>query len=38
LIPHSEAVVLPRINHAMQMGDRSRVAAPIAEFLARHPL
>jgi pimeloyl-ACP methyl ester carboxylesterase len=38
LVPHTESVVLPGIDHLMQMGDPKRVAAPIADFLARHPL
>jgi pimeloyl-ACP methyl ester carboxylesterase len=38
LVPHSEKVVLPGVNHLMQMRDPKLVAAPIAEFLSRHPL
>jgi 3-oxoadipate enol-lactonase len=38
LIPHSEDVVVPGVNHLMQMRDPKGVAAPIAEFLSRHPL
>lgn len=38
LIPDAEEVVLPGVNHAMQMGAPKRVAEPIAEFLSRHPL
>ena len=38
LIPHTEQVVVPGVNHSMQMQDPKAVAAPIAEFLSRHPL
>ena len=38
LIPHAEHVELPGINHFMQMQDPKLVAAPIADFLSRHPL
>lgn len=38
LIPKAEQVVLPGVNHAMQMADAKRVAEPIADFLSRHPL
>jgi pimeloyl-ACP methyl ester carboxylesterase len=35
LIPHTEVVVLPGVNHLMQMRDPKAVAEPIAGFLAR---
>ncbi len=38
LIPHTEDVVVPGVDHAMQMQDPKLVAAPIADFLSRHPL
>jgi pimeloyl-ACP methyl ester carboxylesterase len=38
LVPHCEQVMLPGVNHLMQMRDPKRVAAPIADFLSRHPL
>jgi pimeloyl-ACP methyl ester carboxylesterase len=38
LVPHTETVVVPGVNHLMQMGDPKGVAAPIASFLSRHPL
>ncbi len=38
LIPHTEQVVVPGVNHSMQMQDPKGVAAPIADFLARNPL
>ena len=38
LIPHTEQVVVPGVNHSMQMQDPKRVAAAIADFLADHPL
>ena len=38
LIPHTEQVVVPGVNHAMQMQDPKAVAAPIADFISRHPL
>lgn len=38
LVPHAEQVVLPGINHLMQLRDPKLVAARVAEFLARHPL
>jgi pimeloyl-ACP methyl ester carboxylesterase len=38
LIPHTEEVVVPGVNHLMQMRDPKRVAAPIAEFLSRQAL
>lgn len=36
-VPHCEDVVLPGLDHLLQMRNPSQVAAPIAEFLARHP-
>jgi pimeloyl-ACP methyl ester carboxylesterase len=38
LVPHAEKVVVPGVNHLMQAVDPKGVAAPIAEFLARHPI
>ncbi len=38
LIPHTEQVVVPGVDHLMQMRDAKRVAAPIADFLSRQPL
>jgi pimeloyl-ACP methyl ester carboxylesterase len=38
LIPRSHQVVVPGANHLMQMRDAKSVAAPIADFLSRHPL
>jgi len=38
LVPHTQHVVVPGVNHSMQMQDPKLVAAPIAEFLSRHPL
>jgi 3-oxoadipate enol-lactonase len=38
LIPHTEEVVLSGVNHLMQIRDPKPVAAPIADFLSRHPL
>ncbi len=38
LIPHAEEVVVPGVDHAMQMQDPKLVAAPIADFLSRHPV
>jgi pimeloyl-ACP methyl ester carboxylesterase len=38
LFPRAEAVVVPGIDHLMQMRDPARVAEPIADFLSRHPL
>jgi pimeloyl-ACP methyl ester carboxylesterase len=37
-VAQTEAVVLPGLNHLLQMRDPHGVAAPIADFLARHPL
>jgi pimeloyl-ACP methyl ester carboxylesterase len=36
LVPHAENVVLPGVNHFMQMGDPKRVATASADFLSRH--
>jgi 3-oxoadipate enol-lactonase len=38
LIPHAEEAVVPGVDHAMQMQDPKLVAAPIADFLSRHPI
>ncbi len=38
LIPHTEQVVVPGVNHLLQMRDSKLVAEPIADFLSRHPL
>jgi pimeloyl-ACP methyl ester carboxylesterase len=35
MIPSTEAVVLPGVNHLMQMRDPKLVAAAIADFLSR---
>ena len=37
LLPHTEVVVVPGVNHLMQMSDSKIVAAPIADFLSCHP-
>ncbi len=37
-VPQTEEVVLPGLNHLLQMRDPSLVAVPIADFLARHPI
>jgi len=37
LIPHTEQVVIPGVNHSMQMQDPKVVADTAAGFLARHP-
>jgi 3-oxoadipate enol-lactonase len=37
-IPHTETVVLPGMNHLMQVRDPKRVAGAIAGFLSRHPI
>src|SRR5215471_184640 len=37
-VTQTEAVVLPGLNHLLQMRNPHAVAAPIADFLARHPL
>ncbi len=36
-VPQTEEVVVPGLNHLLQMRNPSLVAAPIADFLARHP-
>ncbi len=38
LIPHTEQVVVPGVDHLMQMRDAKLVAAHIADFLSRQPL
>jgi pimeloyl-ACP methyl ester carboxylesterase len=38
LMPHTEEVVVPGVNHLMQVRDPKLVAAPIVEFLSRHPV
>ena len=38
LIPHTEAAVVPGVDHAMQMREPKLVAAPIADFLSRQPM
>lgn len=38
LIPHAEEALVPGVAHAMQMQDSKLVAAPIADFLSRHPI
>ncbi len=38
LVPHTEQVVIPGVNHSMQMQDPKVVAEPVADFLSRHPL
>jgi 3-oxoadipate enol-lactonase len=38
LFPRAEHVLVRGVDHLMQMGDPKRVAEPIADFLARHPL
>lgn len=37
-VPQAEEVVLPGLNHLLQIQDPALVARPIADFLARHPL
>ncbi len=37
LIPHTEEVVVPGVNHLMQIRDPKLVAAAIADFLSRQP-
>jgi pimeloyl-ACP methyl ester carboxylesterase len=37
-VPHAEEVILPGLNHLLQMQDSGLVARPIADFLLRHPL
>lgn len=36
LVPHTEVVVVPGVDHLMQMAAPNAVAAPIADFLSRH--
>jgi pimeloyl-ACP methyl ester carboxylesterase len=36
--PRTESVTLPGLNHLLHVRDPARVAASIADFLARHPL
>ena len=38
LIPSTKGVVLPGVNHLMQMRDPKPVAELIASFLSRHPI
>jgi pimeloyl-ACP methyl ester carboxylesterase len=38
LVPEAESVVLPGVNHLMQMQDPKGVGATIAEFLSRHSM
>ena len=38
LFPSAEHALLQGVDHLMQIGDPKRVAEPIADFLARHPL
>ena len=38
LVPTAEPVVLPGVNHLMQMQDPKGVAGAVAEFLSRHPM
>ncbi len=38
MIPHSVEAVVAGVDHAMQMQDPKLVAAPIADFLSRHPI
>ena len=37
LVPHAEKVVVPGVNHSMQMQDPKAVAAAIANFISQHP-
>jgi len=37
-VGQAEDVVLPGLDHLLQMRDSGLVARPIAEFLTRHPL
>lgn len=37
-VPETEKVVLPGLNHLLQMRDPALVAEAAAEFLDRHPL
>jgi pimeloyl-ACP methyl ester carboxylesterase len=38
LVPRTEQVVLSGLDHMLQLRDPGRVAASIADFLARHPM
>jgi hypothetical protein len=38
LVPQTERVELPGVDHAMLTGDPRLVAETTARFLARHPL
>ena len=38
LVPQTEQVVVPGVNHSMQMQDPKAVAIAIADFLSRHPI
>jgi pimeloyl-ACP methyl ester carboxylesterase len=38
LVPRAEEVVLPGLNHLLQIQDSGLVARAIADFLGRHPL
>jgi pimeloyl-ACP methyl ester carboxylesterase len=38
LVPAAESVVLPGVNHLMQMQDPKGVGAAVAEFLSRHSM
>jgi len=38
LFPTSEEALVTGVDHAMQMADAKRVAAPIAEFIGRHAM
>jgi pimeloyl-ACP methyl ester carboxylesterase len=38
LVPHAEEVVLPGLDHLLQIRDPARVARRVAAFLSRHPL
>jgi pimeloyl-ACP methyl ester carboxylesterase len=37
LIPQTDVVVVPGVNHLMQMSHPELVAAPLAHFLSAHP-
>ena len=38
LVPQTEQVVIPGVNHLMQMREPKLVAEAIADFLSRHPI
>ncbi len=38
LVPQTEQIVVPGVNHSMQMQDPKAVAVSIADFLSRRPL